>query len=162
MSMVRRSTGSCSLPSTSRDDLRLADGQLVALAAHLLDEDRQRQLAAALHLPGVGALGGQDPHRDVADELAVEAVLDQARGDLRAAHPPASGEVLVPIVIEIAGSSTVISGSGRGSSRSARVSPIMMSGMPAMAMMSPGAGGLAGRRLALQALGHEQLGDLTF
>ena len=51
---------------------------------------------------------------------------------------PASGEVFTPIVIEMAGSSTVISGSGRGSSTSARVSPIMMSGMPAMATMSPG------------------------
>ena len=51
---------------------------------------------------------------------------------------PAIGEVFVPIVIEMAGSSTVISGSGRGSSASASVSPIMISGMPAIAMMSPG------------------------
>jgi hypothetical protein len=51
---------------------------------------------------------------------------------------PASGEVFTPIVIEIAGSSTVIGGSGRGSSGSARVSPIVMSGIPATAMMSPG------------------------
>ena len=51
---------------------------------------------------------------------------------------PASGAVFTPIVIEMAGSSTVISGSGRGSSTSARVSPIMISGMPAMATMSPG------------------------
>ena len=42
------------------------------------------------------------------------------------------------MVIEMAGSSTVISGSGRGSSGSARVSPIVMSGMPATATMSPG------------------------
>ncbi len=51
---------------------------------------------------------------------------------------PTSGEVFTPIVIEIAGSSTVISGSGRGSSGSASVSPIMISPMPAIAMMSPG------------------------
>ncbi len=57
---------------------------------------------------------------------------------LAAAARPASGEVFTPIVIEMAGSSTVISGSGRGSSMSASVSPIMMSGMPAMATMSPG------------------------
>ena len=43
------------------DDLGLADGELEALAAHLLDEDGQGQLAAPLDLPGVGALGGQDP-----------------------------------------------------------------------------------------------------
>ena len=66
------------------DDLRLADGELEALAAHLLDEDRQRQLAAALDLPGVGTLGRQDAQRHVADELGVEAVLDQAGGDLGA------------------------------------------------------------------------------
>jgi hypothetical protein len=67
---------------------------------------------------------------------------------------------LVPIVIEIAGSSTVMSGRRRGSSRSARVSPMVISSMPAMAMMSPGPASCRGRRLALQALGHEQLGDL--
>ncbi len=51
---------------------------------------------------------------------------------------PASGEVFVPMVIEMAGSSTRMSGSGTGLSGSARVSPIMMSGIPATAMMSPG------------------------
>src|SRR4051812_19823928 len=40
----------------ARDDLRLADRELVALPAHQLDEDGELQLAAALHLPGVGAL----------------------------------------------------------------------------------------------------------
>lgn len=51
---------------------------------------------------------------------------------------PTSGEVLVPTVIEIAGSSTVMSGSATGFSGSASVSPIMISGMPATAQMSPG------------------------
>ena len=55
---------------------------------------------------------------------------------------PASGEVLMPIVIEIDGSSIVMTGSGRGSSGSASVSPIVISGMPAIAMMSPGPGRL--------------------
>ena len=64
------------------DDLRLADGQLEALTAHLLDEDGQRELAAALDLPCVRPLGRQDPHRDVADELTVQPVLDQPGGDL--------------------------------------------------------------------------------
>ena len=44
----------------ARDDLRLADGQLKALAAHGLDEHGQLQLAAALHLPGVRAIGRRD------------------------------------------------------------------------------------------------------
>ena len=69
------------------DHLRLADGELVALAPHLLDEDRQGELATALDLPGVGTLGRDDLDRHVADELAVQAVLDQARGDLRALDP---------------------------------------------------------------------------
>ncbi len=50
------------------------------------------------------------------------------------------------MVIEIAGSSTVISGSGRGSSGSASVSPIMISPMPATAMMSPADALAAGTR----------------
>jgi hypothetical protein len=50
---------------------------------------------------------------------------------------PASGEVLTPIVTDSEGSSTVMTGSGRGSSTSASVSPIVTSGMPATAMISP-------------------------
>ena len=51
---------------------------------------------------------------------------------------PASGESLVPKVIEMAGSSTWMSGSGFGSFGSTMVSPIMMSLTPATATMSPG------------------------
>ena len=50
---------------------------------------------------------------------------------------PANGDVLVPMVTEIAGSSTVILCSATGSARSANVSPIMISGRPATATMSP-------------------------
>ena len=64
----------------------------------------------------------------------------------------------MPMVIEIAGSSTVMSGSGRGSSRSARVSPMVISGMPAIGDDVAGAGLSAGH--PLERLGHEQLGDL--
>ena len=71
----------------ARHDLRLADGQLEALAAHELDEDRQLQLAAALDLPCVGPalpLGVQHAQGDVADELGVEAALEQPGGQLAA------------------------------------------------------------------------------
>ena len=44
----------------------------------------------------------------------------------------------MPIVIEIDGSSTVMTGRAMGLSGSARVSPMVMSAMPATAMMSPG------------------------
>ena len=82
-SIASRSTGSWSLPSTSRvSDPRLAGGQLEALAAHQLQQDDELQLAAALDLPGVGALGVVDADRDVADQLGVEAVADLARGQL--------------------------------------------------------------------------------
>ena len=64
----------------------------------------------------------------------------------------------MPIVIEIAGSSTVMSGSGRGCSGSASVSPIMISGMPAIAHDVARAGRC--RRDPLEGLGDEQLGDL--
>jgi hypothetical protein len=50
---------------------------------------------------------------------------------------PASGEVLMPMVTDSDGSSTVMTGSGRGSSASARVSPMVISGMPATEMISP-------------------------
>ena len=84
-SIVIRSIGSCSLPSiVAGDHLRLADGDLEALAAHDLDEDRELQLAAALHLPGVRALGRQHPDRHVADQLGVEPVHDLAGGELLA------------------------------------------------------------------------------
>ena len=71
---------------------------------------------------------------------------------------PASGDVLMPIVIEIDGSSTVMTGSATGFSMSASVSPIVISGMPATAMMSPGPGLLNGD--AVEGLGHQQLDDL--
>ena len=67
----------------ARHDLRLADGQLEALAAHRLDEHRQLQLAAALHLPGVRPVDRLHADRDVADDLLVEAVLHQAGRQLR-------------------------------------------------------------------------------
>ena len=59
---------------------------------------------------------------------------------------PASGEVLMPIVIDSDGSSTWMTGSGRGSSGSASVSPIVTSGMPATAMISPGPASSAATR----------------
>ena len=66
------------------EHLGLADGELEALPAHHLDEHGELQLAAALHLPGVGPLGGQHPDRHVADQLGVEPALHQAGGELAA------------------------------------------------------------------------------
>ncbi len=66
----------------ARHDLRLADGELEPLAAHLLDEDGELELAAALHLPGVGRLGREDAQRHVADELGAQPALEQSRREL--------------------------------------------------------------------------------
>ena len=68
--------------------LGLADGELEALAAHHLDEHGELQLAPALHLPGVGPLGRQDPDADVADQLLVEPALDQPGGERRCPRAP--------------------------------------------------------------------------
>ncbi len=61
----------------------------------------------------------------------------------------------MPIVMPSAGSSIAISGSGLGSSGSAIVSPIVISGMPAIATISPGPGLLGVH--ALHALGEVEL-----
>ena len=60
---------------------RLADRELVAFAAHVLDEDREMQLAAARDAEHVGVGGHVDAQRDVALELAHEALADLAAGD---------------------------------------------------------------------------------
>ena len=52
----------------------------------------------------------------------------------------------MPIVIESDGSSTLITGNGRGSAGSASVSPIITSGMPATAISSPGPASSASTR----------------
>jgi ABC-type multidrug transport system ATPase subunit len=54
--------------------------QLHALAAHLLDEDGEMQLAAARDLDAVGAAEVFDAQRDVDAQLALETVLDLAQG----------------------------------------------------------------------------------
>ena len=64
----------------------------------------------------------------------------------------------MPIVIESDGSSTAITGSGRGSSGSASVSPIVTSGIPATAMISPGP--CLARLDPVERLRHVELGDL--
>ena len=48
----------------------------------MLGEHRQREFAAALHLPGIRAVGRQHADRHVADQLAVQTVLDHAGGEL--------------------------------------------------------------------------------
>ena len=107
--------------------LRLADRELEAFAPHQLDEHRQLQLAAALHLPGVGRAVGSTRSETLPTSSRVEPFLDLAGGQ-PVPSVPASGLVLMPIVTDSEGSSTAVTGSGRGSSGSAIVSPIVTSG----------------------------------
>jgi hypothetical protein len=91
----------------------LPTDQLVALAAHHLDEDGELQLAAAGHAEGVGAVGGLDADGDVGQQLAPEPLAELARGDVLPSRP-AIGEVLTEKIMAIVGSSIWIAGSGRG------------------------------------------------
>ena len=63
------------------DDVGARHLQLEAFAAHHLDQDRELQLAAAEHLHLLGRFGRLDPDRDVAEQLALETILDLTRGD---------------------------------------------------------------------------------
>ena len=130
-----------------QEHLRARHLELEALAAHLLDEDGQLELAAAAHLERVGRRGGVDLDADVAEDLALEAGPDLARGEELARRCPASGDVLTPKVMRSVGSSTERRGSGRGSAGSVIVSPMVTSGSPATATMSPGPASAISTRL---------------
>src|SRR6478752_8698985 len=142
----------------TRHDLGLAHGQLVALAAHLLDEDGEGQLATALHLPRVGTLGVEDAQRHVADELLVEAVLDHAGRDLGAAD----------LADHRARVGADRHRDGRLVDRDERQQDRVLGVGEGLADGDVGDAGhgddVAGARLlgglALEGLGHEQLGDL--
>ena len=158
MSIVIRSYGSWISPfDRVEQHLRARDLQLEALAAHLLDEHGQLELAAAADLERLGGLGGQDLDRDVAEDLAVQPGLDLAARSRTCPRGRESGEVFAPKVMLSVGSSTSRRGSGRGSAGSVSVSPIVTSGRPATATMSPA------RRLldvdALDAVRRRQAGD---
>ena len=72
-SMTQSSTGSTRSPSISlvmtagRDDL-----ELVALAPHRLDEDREVQLAATAHIEDVRGRAVLNAQRDVGEQLALQ------------------------------------------------------------------------------------------
>ena len=63
----------------SSDDLGLADRELEAFAAHQFDKDRELELAAPLHFPGIRPLGREHADGDVPDELLLESCENHAR-----------------------------------------------------------------------------------
>ena len=77
----------------AEDDLRAGDGQFVAFPAHVLQQDGQVQLAAAgdAELLRVGAL--LDTQGDVVDQLALQALLELARGQVLALAAGEGGAV---------------------------------------------------------------------
>src|SRR3954464_15063216 len=66
------------------DDLGPADLELVALAAHRLDQHRELQFAATGDLDDVGRSGLEQLDRDVAEQLFVEPLDEVAAGDVLA------------------------------------------------------------------------------
>jgi hypothetical protein len=68
-------------PFVVEDDARLRHRELVALAAHVLEQDREVQLAAAGDLEDALLGGVAHAQRDVRLQLAVEPVADLPAGD---------------------------------------------------------------------------------
>jgi hypothetical protein len=62
-------------------DLRARHRELVAFAAHVLEQDREMQLAAARHEEHVGVRGFLDAQRHVAHRLAQQPLAQLAAGD---------------------------------------------------------------------------------
>ena len=112
-SMVSRSTGSCTLPSISRVT---TCGLPTVSSKPSRRICSTRMASASSPRPCTSQVSGrsvgQHPERDVADQLRSSRSLTRRAVTLVPLTRPASGEVLVPMVIEMAGSSTVISGSG--------------------------------------------------
>ena len=138
-SMVSRSKGSCTLPLTSR----VTTCGLPTVSSKPSRRICSTRIASASSpRPWTSQASGRSVGRTRSDTLPTSSAsrrsLTRRAVTLAPLTLPTSGEVLVPMVIEIAGSSTWMSGSATGFSASARVSPMVISGMPAMATMSPG------------------------
>ena len=144
--MVSRSIGSCSLPST----IRVTTCGLPTVSSKPSRRMISTRIASCSSpRPCTSQVSGRSVGSTRIETLPTSSAssrLFTSRAVSFLPLSPASGEVLMPTVIEMLGSSMVMTGSGRGSSRSASVSPMVISGMPAMAMMSPGPADSAGTR----------------
>ncbi len=148
VSMVSSSKGSCSLPSTC---LVTTCGLPTVSSKPSRRICSTRMASASSPRPWTSHASGRPMSSTRSDTLPISS---ESRRDLtmRAVSlwpltRPTSGEVLVPMTTEMAGSSTVIVGRATGFSMSARVSPIMISGIPATATMSPATATSPGSRL---------------
>jgi hypothetical protein len=110
--------------------------ELVALAAHVLDQDPEVQFAAPGDLELVGVRGLLDPQRDVVLELFQQALAQHAEVTYLPSRP-ANGEVLTWKVMLTVGSSTFSGGRASTLAGSQSVSEMYSSSMPVKVMMSP-------------------------
>ena len=138
MSIASRSTGSCVTPSISRVS---TCGCPAVSSKPSRRISSSRTTSCSSPRPWTSQESGRSVSCTRIETLPISSASRRSR-IWRAVSllpsVPASGDVLMPTTIESDGSSTVITGRGRGSSGSASVSPIVTSGKPATAMISPG------------------------
>ena len=129
--MARRSTGSCTRPSTSRVSTR---GWPTVSSKPSRRISSTRTASCSSPRPCTSQVSGRSVGSTRIETLPTSSCSSRVwtwRAVSAVPSRPASGEVLMPTTIEIDGSSTASTGSGRGSSGSASVSPIVTSGSPA-------------------------------
>ena len=158
-SAVTSSIGSLALAvDLVEDDARLRHRELVAFAAHVLEQDRQVQLAAAHHLEDAVLVGVAAPcSATLRLQLAVEPVADLPAGDELAF---AAGERRV-VDAEVHRQRRLVdlaaSAAASGPRGSVSVTPMPMPSMPLISTMSPGPASVA--CCALEALELQHLVD---
>ncbi len=117
-STVTSSIGSCFSPSTSWNTTRgLLTASSIAFAAHVLEQDRQVQFAAAGDLEDAVFVGFLHTQRDVALQLAFAGGPQIWRLVTNLPSRPASGELLTQKFIVSVGSSIVQHRQRRAGSR---------------------------------------------
>ena len=157
-SIVRCSKGSCSLPSTCR----VTTWGLPTVSSKPSRRMFSTRMARASSPRPCTSHASGRPMSTTLSETLPTSSRSRRSFTMRAVSLwpltlPTIGLVFVPIVIEIAGSSTVIAGSGRTSSGSAIVSPIVMSSNAGDGDDVARAGALG--RIAVERTGLQQLGD---
>src|SRR6059058_2943889 len=146
MSIATRSTGSSRLPSTSF----VSTSGLPTVSSKPSRRINSTRIASCNSpRPCTSHASGRSVGRTRKETLPTSSASRRCFTWLavsRVPSVPARGLVLIPIVTDKLGSSTAVTGSGRGSSGSAIVSPIVTSGSPAIATISPGPASSAGTR----------------
>ena len=143
-STLTRSTGSCTLPSISRVTTcglptvsSKPSRRMVSTSTASCSSPRPSTSHRSGHSVGATRMATLPTSSASSRALSNRAVIFVP-------SVPASGDVLIPMVMARLGSSTVMAGSGTGTSASASVSPIVTSASPATDTISPGPADSAG------------------